>query len=252
MIVRSEHHSAERHAVDRREPRQWLASRSRGARALRAPPLLALSVAGLVCLPGCLPAGEPPALGDVPPLSCGNGRCEPEQGEQCVNCPGDCSCCTGVDAQGKVPLGQDLRAASGGPDGKMIELDPLADVQIALGRELYDVPDRPDLQLHGAVSGGEAAGGAGGCGSRSARTAAFEVTVSLDGQRWAPIGFWAQASGAAAFDLACARLSRVRFVRVRGTSGARGQLDAVSAFTDASGRQPSCDPGGLAADGGPR
>ncbi|MBK8481822.1 MAG: hypothetical protein IPL40_11680 [Proteobacteria bacterium] len=230
-----------------------MASRSVRARSPRLRPLLALMLLGAGCLPGCLPAGEPPDLTDgVLPASCGNGRCEPGQGEECVNCPGDCSCCTGVDAQGRVPLGQDLLAANGAPDGKLIELDPLADLQIALGRELYDVPDQPDLQLHGAVSGGGAGGGAGGCGSRSARTAAFEVTVSLDGQHWAPIGFWAQATGAAAFDLACARLARVRFVRVRGTSGARGQLDAVSAFTDAAGRQPSCDPRGLAGDGGPR
>lgn len=200
---------------------------------------------------GCLPDGEPPLTPAAsPPPSCGNGRCELGQGEQCLSCPGDCSCCAAIDAQGQVPTGQDRAAAVGGSDGKSLELDALSDLQLALGRELYDRPDAPDLQVHGTVEGGSAAPTAGGCGSNAARAGAFELTVSLDGRQWHPLGFWSQGSGAAAFDLACARVSGVRLVRLRGTSGAKARLDAVSAFTDGAGRQPSCDPRGFAQDGG--
>lgn len=214
------------------------------------PQLLPVIAVALVSA-ACLPDGAPPLTpAETPPPSCGNGRCEPGQGEQCLNCPGDCACCAAIDAQGQVPTGQDRAAAVGSPDGKSVELDALSDLQLALGREVFDRPGAPDLQLHGAVEGGSAAPTAGGCGSSAARAGAFEVTVSLDGDQWHPLGFWSQATGAAAFDLACARVSRVRLVRLRATSGARARLDAVSAFTEATGRQPSCDPRGFAADGG--
>lgn len=223
---------------------------------------IAASLPWLVC--GCFPSTEAPGR-PPPPTSCGNGSCELAT-EDCVSCPKDCPCCAIVDSRGTVPggaasdpsaadagatsamAGQDPAAVVGRPDGRSVLLDENSELTLAFGREVFDYfnPDAPndptpkaDFQIHGQVTSTNEVEPLGTCtGLGREREGTFEVAVSDDGARWSTIGIWARTKvgQASLFDIGCAALSSVRWVRIKAAQGARGELDAVTAIVDESGR----------------
>ena len=176
---------------------------------------------------GCLSDTEPPEFTVVRPPSCGNGRCETAAGygENCLNCPDDCDCCAAVDAREAVPTGQDLQFALGQPDQRLLRLEENSELTLILGSEARDQPvgGVREILVHGTVSTADAQ--FGGCPRLSSLRGAIEVWAGGDG-REGLIGIWT--SKESAFDLGCASLPLVRYVKLRAQPGAAASLDALT------------------------
>ncbi|MCK5797528.1 MAG: hypothetical protein KAI47_10115 [Deltaproteobacteria bacterium] len=177
---------------------------------------------------GCLLDESIPPIDPNPPASCGNGVCDLQR-ETCTNCPKDCDCCAVVNAQGSfTEAGAVATAAAGQPDGVSVPIDDRSDLRLALGGDWNDQPVfGRDFEIHGKVFTNDMLhdelcpqGVGNGQG-------AFEVWVSPAGSVWRLVGLWTSKTND--FDLACAEASHIRWIRIKGQPGARGELDAVTA-----------------------
>ncbi len=185
-------------------------------------------------LSGCLLEGSPPNLDPNKPATCGNGICDAFQTENCTNCPEECACCEVVNAAGVVQatVSGDVPEVQGPADGAMIALDSNSEVVLAVGGEWIDrvpptpnTPLYPEFTIHGAVTTNDAP--YTGCLDKQVSgTGAFEILVSDGASAFERIGLWT--SRATQFDLSCATLSHIRYIKIRGQFGAKGQLDTIT------------------------
>ena len=171
---------------------------------------------------GCFPEDVPP-FDDPPPPSCGNGTCEVDLGEDCLNCPAECPCCTVVDSSGEA-----LRptSAQGSPDGQTAALDQNSDLILVFGGEAKDTPviGARELTFHGSVSTNDQLHEES-CPNPVEAVGAFEVWVSPAGSDWRLIGIWTDRTDE--FDVGCAQFPAIRWLRIKGQEGAQGLLDAI-------------------------
>ncbi len=179
-----------------------------------------------IALAGCLQDPSPPS-GRFPDQCNGDGVCDIRR-EDCLSCPGDCPCCAIVDSSGVVAgNAADAQLATGVVDGKTVGLDQFSELQLAFGREVYDQELLADFEIHGSVSTSEEEFPTFSCTGSVAGSRAFEIAVSDDGSNWPIVGVWTDKSKV--FDLGCAQLKSIRWVRIRGQRGAEGELDAITA-----------------------
>ncbi len=183
----------------------------------------------VLALAGCLP--EPDPIGQIPPppASCGNKTCEPAEGESCVNCPQDCSCCSAALATGTVA---NPELAVGSPDGKKVTLGEYQSLELALARSIDDQGADggfgAELELVGEILSGE--GKPTGCTQQAGSTGL--VVVEAKGEDgWRQIGLWGK-GGSSLFDLGCGLVRRASTIRLLAQQGTAAQLDAV--------RLPTC------------
>jgi hypothetical protein len=190
---------------------------------------IACCLAMLTALAGCLLEESLPPIDPNPPATCGDGVCQIES-ETCTSCAQDCDCCsvvngTGVSSDAGIGF---LAPVVGNPDNQSIPIDENSDLQLAVGGEWFDqeVIGLRDFTVHGVVSTNDTlyeelcvgeTQGAGG----------FEIWVSEAGSNWRLIGLWTSKTNE--FDIACAQVKTIRWVRIKGQPGARGSLDAVTA-----------------------
>ncbi len=193
---------------------------------LRAPELaLSLLSVGLL---GCLPDQELPD-GALPPkpASCGNGICEPRNGEQNVTCVEDCPHCYAVQA---VSSEGNAEAATGREDGKTVEVGANGTLDLTFGREVTARAAAADIQLLGSVTG-SAPSPTTICSLDAPLSGAVQVHASDDSGVQRLIGFWGQ-GGSGELALRCASgLLTARYLRLVVLPGARLQLDAAHALS---------------------
>ncbi|MFH1131216.1 MAG: hypothetical protein V1754_07765 [Pseudomonadota bacterium] len=179
-----------------------------------------------VVISGCLfvdPSPPPP----IPrPATCGDGTCE-LGGEDCINCPDDCSCClamSSVSLSGVTNPGN----AMGEKDGKFAVLDEQAVLILTLGADMFDDITEQDFILEGTVTS-ESSVKEEQCQTSSSGKGAFEIRVGPDGTIWYTVGFWTKDHNV--FNLGCAvySIDELRYIEIRGQPEAAGQLDAVIA-----------------------
>lgn len=183
--------------------------------------LATVLVLGLAaCLPDPDPGGEIPP----PPASCQNGVCEPAEGEDCVNCKQDCSCCAAVIATGTMAGAEQ---ASGRPDGKGVNLTEYAVLELTLARAVDDTPG-PDLELVGQVLTGSGTP-TSGCLTQAQTQGMVQVKANDEGT-WRLIGLWGK-GGSSQFDLGCGLVKRTAAIRLEAQEGAAAQLDALRALS---------------------
>ena len=175
-------------------------------------------------LVGCLPSPDPGGEIPPPPASCGNGVCEPEEGEDCLNCKQDCSCCAAVVATGTMAGAEQ---AVGRPDGKGVTLGELAVIELTLGRAIDDGPGA-EIELVGEVLTGSGTPGTG-CVMQAGVTGTIQVKANDEGT-WRLIGLWGK-GGSSQFDLGCGLVKRTGSIRLEAQSGAGAQLDAIRLIT---------------------
>ena len=183
----------------------------------------------LLPLGGCLLDEEPPPINPTKPATCGNGTCDVNKAEDCINCPKDCDCCALVFGGG-VSNGQTIGAAqialvAGQPDGKSLTLSGYSELELAIGGSWFDATGAaPDFTIHGTVTTSQALNS--GCNT-SGGTGGFEVWGRHLTGDYKLIGVWTGASKS--FNISCTQLSEIRYLRLRSQGGAEGQLDAITA-----------------------
>lgn len=201
------------------------ASRGYAPRVRRAPELaLALLSVGLL---GCLPSEEFPD-GALPPkpASCGNGVCEPRNGEQNVSCVEDCPHCYAIQA---VSSQGNADAATGREDGKTVEVGANGTLDLTFGREFAARAAAPDLQLLGSVTG-SAPTPTTVCALDAPLSGAVQVYASDDSGVQRLIGFWTQGS-TGELALRCGSGLTARYLRLVALPGASFRLDAAHALS---------------------
>ena len=196
--------------------------------------VLKFSVLILLGIVGCLPDDEQPDTTIPPPPHpelCGNGKCEPSEGENNVNCVKDCPNCYPILAT-RSDSTAPLDDACGAPrSGK-------SSVAVAAGQELVLTFGREmvlgyngtfDLALDGEVTG-SAPAKTDTCPA-GATTGAVEVLAAADDRIWKQIGWWFK-GGNNQFSLRCAtQLNSARSVKLYALPDTTFKLNAAHALS---------------------
>jgi hypothetical protein len=184
---------------------------------------------------GCLPDDDTNDVTIPPPPHpelCGNGKCEPSQGENNVNCTNDCPHCYPIAAtrsDGSSVIDDACGAPRAGKTPVVVAADQ--ELYLTFGREMvlgYN-EQHLDLELVGQVTGAAAA--AQDVCPLGAAEGAVQVLASGDDRSWKQIGLWT-AGGRNQFSLTCTtQLNSARNVKLHALTGASFTLTAAHALS---------------------
>jgi hypothetical protein len=127
-------------------------------------------------------------------------------------------------------------AALGAPDATGAELGPGSSLRLMVGSEIYDELGI-DLILNGQVTSPSSVQvNEVNCPVSPLEGQGLRVEASQNGSTWAPLGYWTQSKEGGTgtgqdfhFNLICAKINAVRYIRITSLGQATATLDALTA-----------------------